>query len=755
MCKNPPYMGERIQNWQVDYGDGESHEVSVPHAWRQEVDIRFEGPVVYTASVQVPREPSVLFFEGVSYEAVVSINGEHALTHRGIWDAFEVPLAKWAGRKVDVRVEVTKNGGDRFPVRDVASGFLPYVYHTFGGIWGSVGVRGAECGAPGEIPSSRIMVTGSRLYFDGEPYYIRGLLHWGWYPELGHHNASEETIRREVREAKALGFNLVKFCLWAPPHKYLDILEEEGMTAWLELPLWDPSSDPKRLEEIGAEIERIVRQYRHHDNIIVWTAGCELSHATPAEYREYLVSMIRNLTGCPLVKDNSGGAEMYGGDLREFGTFFDYHPYCDTPFYPLVLDSLLPGARAKDPILLGEFNDMDVHRDLCRIHESIPYWASSMPELNDKGVRWQYDLPGFLPDHPLATGDEYDRHAQLMESSRQKSLFIRKTVHEWVRARDPISGYVITGWRDTPISSAGFFDDWDRPRFTPEECLPWNGPDVLFLIPTRRPPWVVGGNRPGWLDPFNHFVGQVFLRVGFHGADADGGLVWRILDSAGAVVARGAQAQQTIFPYESEEVGQISWQCETPGQYRLEAEFGGAGNAWTFHVEARNPFPRWRINDPRDLFGKADFGEGPNVILAGYADGLSSLLQEGANVLVFLDSEGTVAAPFWREAACEFAKDAPFAEQWERLLAVSGDRVLDPVYIAQILPTELKVEILLNRVDVRTYQEAPVMVRVSGNKGKAIITTLRPYGGLGIQPSGLVRNAAGCALVNMMMELCS
>lgn len=748
-------MHEYVTHWQVHYGEGEPVSVLIPHAWKQEVPVTFEGPVVYSTTIDVPREPAVLVFHGVSYEAIVAINGKEVLTHRGMWDAFEVPLDAWMNKKVEIQVTITKNGGSKFPVRDVASGFLPYVYHTFGGIHGRVEiVKRSEIEAPAPSEGSRVYAEGSQIYVDGEPFYMRGLLHWGWYPELGHTNPPEEVIRREVREAKALGFNLVKFCLWVPSHAYLDILREEGMEAWLELPLWDPTSDPHKLEEIGQEMERIVRQYRHHDNIIVWTVGCELSHATPPEYREYLVNLVHNLTGCPLVKDNSGGAEMYGGDLREFGSFYDYHPYCDTPFYPSVLDSLLPGPRQSMPLLLGEFNDIDVHRDLARLHEEMPYWASSMSELNDQGVRWQHDLPGFIRTSPLATGDEYERHERLMKSSAEKALFMRKCVHEWVRARDPISGYAITGWRDTPISTSGFFDDWDRPRYRPEDCLAWNGPDVLFLIPVRRPPWINGGNRPGFLDPFNYFVGQIFFRIGIHSESGQvSGLVWRILDSQRQVLARGAEPSMEAEPLRSVEVAQLSWVCQTPGAYRLEVEFGPAANAWNFFVEPEaEEFAGWSLEDPRNDFAGLKVGEGEHKIFVGTTEGLADHLSAGLNALVFLDGPGTAPAPFWRESAYEFAKNAPFAEQWERLLALSGDRVLELKGLQENLPSGYNISTLINRVDARTYAESPVLVRATGDGGAAYISTLRPQGGLGVQPLGLVRNPAGIALLRSLIE---
>lgn len=739
----------RIDRWNVQYGlDGERQEVIVPHAWKQDVPVTCEGPVVYRTVIEVPRGRSHLLFSGVSYAAEVKINDRVVCRHRGIWDAFAVPLDEFASHKVDVEVTVVKNGGPTYPVRDVASGFLPFVFNTFGGIFGEVDLVSGLPHLERPPKPSRVSVKGRQIFLDGRPFYLRGLLHWGWYPDLGHANPPEETIREEVRAAKARGFNLVKFCLWVPPHRYLEILREEAMEAWIELPLWDPTPDPVCQNEIADEFERIVRQYRHHDNVVVWTVGCELSGATSPAYREYLTQLVHGLTGCPLVKDNSGGAEMYGGDLREFGDLYDFHPYCDTPFYPPVLDSLLPGPRPEMPLLLGEFNDIDLHRDLSRIGDELPYWASNLPELNDQGVRWQYDLPVVIDSSRFALHPTKSRHVALMRSSCAKALFMRKTVQEVVRARDAISGYVITGWRDTPISSSGFFDDWGDSRFSPEDCLPWNGESALFLIPTRRPPWVEGGNRPGWLDPLNHFVGQVFWRVGVHSErPLRGGLVWTVIRGDGHIVARGAESVCEVPALCSVEVAQISWQAEEPGEYRLVTEFAGTHNEWPIWVVPPlgvEDLAGWSLHDPDHLFGDLDLsGSESNPVVASRAFG-----RYGSGLL-FLTEVGTKRMPFWREAAYEFPHPdfwagVPFADRWERLLPVSADRAIDLAFLEA--DGEGPWEVLMNRVDTRTYADHPIVVR----RGGTIVTTLRPYGGLGSQPSSLSRNPAGVALLRAL-----
>jgi len=679
--------------------------------------VEWEGPAVYRTSLQVPEANTWLRFNGVSYQAVVRIDDHPVLTHRGIWDAFEVDLRPWKGKSVQIEVEVLKNGGATFPVREVLSGFLPYVFNTFGGIYGSVELVSAPL-RPGPIPEPALTVEGTRLKRDGRPFYVRGLLSWGWYPEKGHTNPPDEVIRKEVREAKKLGFNLVKFCLWVPSHRYLEILEEEDILGWLELPVWDPVGDPAALGRMADEILNIVDQYRHHRCLAIWTVGCELSGATPPEWRERLVDEVSLRTGCPLVKDNSGGAEMYGGSPAEYGTFHDYHPYCDTHYYGPVLESLRNGPREPLPILLGEFNDIDVARDFSRLRLDLPYWLSVDPALNAQGVRWQHDFPALF-DKGISSD------AELMESSRRKAIFMRRHVHELVRQHRDIAGYVVTGWRDTPISTSGFFDDWGAPRFTEDECRPWNEESCFFRIPLRRPPWINGGNRPGWRSLSSFYEDEeVHIAIGSAASFPFGEQTWQISTPAGEPLD-GILASVDGLDYD-------------PGHIGLWQELGGdyAVGSYALRVSAMSDTETW----PFHVFPRTNLWEG--VDRAHEADGL-----------VVLDREGTLPRPFWREAAYRFHPGCPFKEQWEIWLDICPDCALDPAYLVQRWP-ECEVEPLLTRVDARTYEELPVLVRLkNATDGTRFVTTIRPYGGLGAQPHGVRHNPAGGEFLRQLLIL--
>jgi hypothetical protein len=83
------------------------------------------------------------------------------------------------------------------------------------------------------------------------------------------------------------------------------------------------------------------------------------------------------------------------------------------------------------------------------------------------------------------------------------------------------------------------------------------------------------------------------------------------------------------------------------------------------------------------------------------------------------------------------------ADQWHLWLDVSPDAALDPEW----LRTEHSdAQILLNRIDTRTYRELPVVVM----DGRQLISTLRWHGGLGSQPQGWARNPAAHRILSAL-----
>jgi hypothetical protein len=201
------------------------------------------------------------------------------------------------------------------------------------------------------------------------------------------------------------------------------------------------------------------------------------------------------------------------------------------------------------------------------------------------------------------------------------------------------------------------------------------------------------------------------------------------------MVAQGALSDIGVPALSSREVGQISWECDTPGSYRLLVEFAGAVNEWPL-----NMFPACSEAE------LTAWGIAPN---SSYLEGLrmggtESFMPFPGAEISFMSDSGTIPMPFWRECALEFTGGAWGLEnQWERLLAISPDRALDPASLPEGCETIIK------RIDTRTYQEHPIAVR----KDRTILTTLRPAGGLGIEPLGIARNPSGVELIRAMLTM--
>ncbi len=746
--------------WTVDYGSG-PQPIQIPHAWRQDVPVEWEGPAWYRRQVEAEQGPAWLVFHGVSCSARVSVDGVLAAEHLGIWDAFLVPLP--GAGSFEIAVEVIKNGGPTIPVKSVASGFLPYVFHTFGGIFRPVELAMGEMPDLEPLPPERlwsgrspndprfdgeterwsgVMVRASspgkkgRAVFSRDPHEVerlcQGVLTWGWEPELGHPHLTGDEMVRQISLAKEMGFDLIKFCLWLPPHDWLEEMARQNLHAWIELPVWMPDSNS--LPRIGEEILRIARQYRRHPNILAWTVGCELAEETPPQWRKQMAHDILWATGSQLVLDNSGGSEMYGGHPEEVGRFRDYHPYCDLPLWGPVLRQLAQDPGDK-PRLLGETNDCDCFRPLAKLADDAPYWASSDSRLNAQGVRWQYDLPQVLEEWRQGGGRKIwlePREVELQARSRERALFIRRRASASLRSvgsltrhrRSAFAGWVITGWRDTPISSAGMLDDDGQPRFSPAEMRrTLNG---AFILPGRRPPWLHGGNRPGLEDPEVRWCGP--------------NRVWM-----GPFERRHCAKEYVRIN------GRYEWILDQFVELIVEIQ------------PAENPFEFTR-DEPEELsiFGVAPPGpEDRFTIIDRTGDGLAPTFEPGLPVvfgggpmqagLGFPDREGLIRRPFWRESVPWFEPEIRHLDDDRIWAPISPDGALDPAWLDGELGEGWSA--LAWRVDTRTYERLPLIARCSDRR--RIAAAARPWGGLGDQPLGLKNNPAGLHMIRELADVLS
>jgi hypothetical protein len=582
----------------------------------------------------------------------------------------------------------------------------------------------------------------------------------------------------------------VKLCLWFPPQYYFDLADELGMLLWVELPMWLPEPDAHFRQQTPAEYERLVRLASPHPSVILYSLGCELNRAVGPDILGPLYAMVKQLGGGGLVRDNSGSGEAYGGLLNEFADYYDYHFYCDLQFFRTLVDFFSPRWRPPQPWIFGEFCDYDTFRSPAAWGgegEALPWWLSQEASVNPQGARWQMDAP-YLEERLRANGN-WGRVRELARLSELHGLLHRKATIELVRTYREIAGYVITGEVDTPISTAGMWDDSGRLKFDPDAFRAFNQDTVLALGWDKRRAWVNGGDRWAPWDTFAYGAGTVvrphIVASHYGAAPGPAWVSWSVALEGEAPFAQGEA--ETAFALAAGDVRELlvaefaAPQVDRPrlAVLRAEASVAGASTAnewslWFFPPGAWEGLSGIGLLDPLGRLeglarvcpgvsaaGEAEIvawtGEGASgrvVVATAWTGALDAFARAGGRALLLQGAEGprgplaALPMPFWREAlrVCEphpawgdFPHDGWAALQF---YGCATDYALDTEALgAAVRP-------ILRRVDTRTAHYHDYACELEWGAGRLIVSTLRFEGGHGDQPAGLARNTAAAYLLS-------
>jgi hypothetical protein len=182
-------------------------------------------------------------------------------------------------------------------------------------------------------------------------------------------------------------------------------------------------------------------------------------------------------------------------------------------------------------------------------------------------VRWEYGAA--LQMERMRANGLLDRVDELRESSRKQALLTRKITLELTRSYPFMNGYVVTGLVDTPISTAGFFDDFGNARFSPTEFRSFNDDTVLLIEPDRRRAWVAGGDRPSFLDRWSVWAGTPVRRlIGLSHFGREGGTLragWVATRSDGSKAGEGRLDLKDLRPGTFREIGLMEFDAPTSG----------------------------------------------------------------------------------------------------------------------------------------------------------------------------------------------
>jgi beta-glucuronidase len=215
-----------------------------------------------------------------------------------------------------------------------------------------------------------------KICINGKPAYFQGINRHEEHPEWGF-AFPPKLMQKDLDIIKRMGCNSVRGSHYPQSQYWLDLLDEQGISFWSELPLWgykpQDMEDPVVRTRSLQMLEEMIEQNRHHPSIVFWSVNNECSTEKPegVSFNRLLTSRVRELDDTRLVTFATDKAPFdltldmfdviginkyfgwYGGKVEQFTEFMNrYHEYAQSQ------------GVGDTPILLTEFGGAGIFGDV-------------------------------------------------------------------------------------------------------------------------------------------------------------------------------------------------------------------------------------------------------------------------------------------------------------------------------------------------------------------------------------------------------
>jgi len=219
----------------------------------------------------------------------------------------------------------------------------------------------------------KIEAKDGRIYLNGKSIFLRGVNRHEEHPDWGF-AVPAQINERDLQILKKMNINAVRGSHYPASKQFLDMLDEEGILFWSEIPMW---GFPKELMARPLVIERglamhaeMTEQYFNHPSIVIWGAHNECETFTDEGYE-----ITRQFTG--LLREKGGNrlvtyATMYFEKdicfgLADFVSVNKYHGWYGESikewktYIPSLRERLIETGNADKPVVMSEFGAAAVY----------------------------------------------------------------------------------------------------------------------------------------------------------------------------------------------------------------------------------------------------------------------------------------------------------------------------------------------------------------------------------------------------------
>jgi hypothetical protein len=349
----------------------------------------------------------------------------------------------------------------------------------------------------------KIEIKRGRLYLNNHPLYIRGALDQAFWPGTIYRAESEELIKKEIKQAKDLGFNLLRKHIKTEDSRCLYWADRIGMLIWEE-PANYARWTPQARERFKREYTRMVERDYNHPSIIAWSIyneewGLEWRLRKSKEMQQWVEEFYdyaKRLDPTRPVCDNSGWAHVKT-DIN------DYHRYYAVPEnyreWQKDLDEGPVGRPATNfvdgytgdrlPLIVSEFGIWGLPElsHLKEKYSQLPPWFAG-----ETGVfTEEFKVPQTATKNFVKYGldrifTDFDELARLTQEREYRGV---KYLIEEMRKREKINGYVVTELTDIEWEVNGFLTYFRKPKESFVNTKDFNGAISVILDYDKHNYW--------------------------------------------------------------------------------------------------------------------------------------------------------------------------------------------------------------------------------------------------------------------------
>lgn len=610
-----------------------------------------------------------------------------------------------------------------------------------------------------------------RIYLNGAPIYLRGVLDQAYYPETIYTPPSVEFLEDQVHKAKALGLNCLRAHIKIEDPRYYEVADRLGILIWTEIPNWALLT-PAASERVKQTFREMVARDWNHPSIFAWSLvnedwGTDL--VRNPEHRRWLAEFYdeaKQIDPTRLVVDNSACPPNFhvAGDLE------DYHHYRAIPDHAAEWDAWVADfagradwvwaddhgdrRRADLPLIVSEFGNWGLpNPDRIQEKGQDPWWFETGHEWGNgivypHGMRERFRFWGL---------DTLFGSLEAFTAQHQHHMG-RSLVYEigTMRMHPRIGGYVITEFTDVHWECNGLLDMQRNVKQGLEEFTALNQDNAVVVRPQR---W---SGRPGESLP-------VEVRAfGVDGPGSEGMLRWHAGAAEGTLPAPGGVIQ--VHLPEGEPSGLLTVEATWVDAQGLDLAVGHAQVAWS---AGRVPTRRIHVVDDPALaetlaglgYTLADQADGDDVVLVArtYSEELQAAVQSGARLLLLAGPDrqerrlpvGYVLpradTPWQGDWATSFSwlkKTGPFAHlPGDPLLAMEYAEIMPDAVLVGLPAWVMRAHCWAGLALGWIHSPVALLAQVPYGLGNTVISTFN------LTPETLADNAIAQTLLAGMVEL--